>query len=60
MELHIGLDDQQRKDIAQGLNTLLADSYSLYIKTHNFHWNVEGPHFTSLHTLSVSPESKRA
>lgn len=51
MELHIGLDDQQRKNIAQGLNTLLADSYSLYIKTHNFHWNVEGPHFTSLHAL---------
>lgn len=51
MDIHIGLNDQQRQDIAHGLNVLLADSYSLYIKTHNFHWNVEGPHFTSLHTL---------
>ncbi|MEJ2760178.1 MAG: DNA starvation/stationary phase protection protein, partial [Gammaproteobacteria bacterium] len=37
--------------IAQGLSRLLADSYTLYLKTHNFHWNVTGPMFTTLHTL---------
>lgn len=51
MELHIGMSDEQRKSVAQGLSKLLADSYMLYLKTHNFHWNVTGPHFSTLHTL---------
>ena len=49
MDIHIGLSDEQREDIAEGLIVLLANSYALYIKTHNFHWNVEGPLFSELH-----------
>ena len=49
MDIHIGLSDEQREDIAEGLIILLANSYALYIKTHNFHWNVEGPLFSELH-----------
>lgn len=51
MELNIGIDPKQRKDIANGLSKLLADSYSLYLKTHNYHWNVTGPQFNTLHTM---------
>ncbi len=51
MEIDIGLTKAQREKIADGLSHLLADSYSLYLKTHNFHWNVTGPMFTALHTL---------
>lgn len=51
MEINIGLNDAQRKAIADGLSKLLADSYSLYIKTHNYHWNVTGPQFNALHTM---------
>ena len=51
MKIDIGLSDQERKNIADGLAKLLADSYTLYLKTHNFHWNVTGPHFKSLHVL---------
>ena len=40
-----------RKEVAEALSQLLADSYTLYLKTHNFHWNVTGPMFTTLHTL---------
>ena len=42
---------QQKKDIAQGLSVLLTDSYTLYLKTHNFHWNVVGPMFQALHLM---------
>ncbi len=49
--IDIGIDAPQRKAIAQGLSHLLADSYTLYLKTHNFHWNVTGPMFQTLHTL---------
>jgi starvation-inducible DNA-binding protein len=49
--MNIGLTTQQREDIAAGLSRLLADSYTLYLKTHNYHWNVTGPQFGSLHTL---------
>ena len=49
--LHIGLTDAQRKTTIQGLSRLLADTYSLYLKTHYFHWNVTGPYFKSLHEL---------
>ena len=51
MKIDIGLSDEQREHIARGLGKLLADSYTLYLKTHNFHWNVTGPHFKSLHVL---------
>lgn len=51
MNINIGMSDAQRETIAKGLAKLLADSYSLYIKTHNYHWNVTGPHFNSLHTM---------
>jgi len=51
MELNIGIDPKQREEIATGLSKLLADSYSLYLKTHNYHWNVTGPQFNTLHTM---------
>ena len=43
--------ESDRKQIAEGLSRLLADSYTLYLKTHNFHWNVTGPMFQTLHTM---------
>ncbi|MEW5972724.1 MAG: Dps family protein [Pseudomonadota bacterium] len=49
--INIGLDDKQRQAIAGGLSRLLADSYSLFLMTHNFHWNVVGPQFNALHTM---------
>lgn len=51
MKIDIGIDEAQRQEIAAGLSRLLADSYTLYLKTHNFHWNVTGPMFSTLHTL---------
>ncbi len=51
MKIDIGLSDTQRNQIAEGLSKLLADSYTLYLKTQNFHWNVTGPHFKSLHLM---------
>lgn len=51
MKINIGIDEDQRKAIAHGLSVLLADSYTLYLKTHNYHWNVTGPMFQTLHTL---------
>ena len=51
MDLNIGIDTKQREQIADGLSRLLADSYSLYLKTHNYHWNVTGPQFNSLHLM---------
>jgi len=47
----IGIADEQRKSISAGLSTLLADSYTLYLMTHNFHWNVTGLQFNSLHIM---------
>ncbi|PSN18256.1 DNA starvation/stationary phase protection protein [filamentous cyanobacterium CCP5] len=47
----IGISEDSRKAIADGLSRLLADTYTLYLKTHNFHWNVTGPRFQSLHTM---------
>lgn len=49
--INIGIPEQQRKEIANGLSKLLADTYTLYLKTHNFHWNVTGPMFSTLHTM---------
>ncbi|NND64574.1 MAG: DNA starvation/stationary phase protection protein [Gammaproteobacteria bacterium] len=51
MDIEIGIDARQRQLIADGLAKLLADSYTLYLKTHNYHWNVTGPLFNTLHTM---------
>jgi starvation-inducible DNA-binding protein len=51
MEINIGIGSEDRKAIAAGLSRLLADSYSLYLKTHYFHWNVTGPMFQTLHLM---------
>ncbi len=51
MEIDTGIPAPQRKTIAEGLSRVLADSYTLYLKTHNFHWNVTGPMFHTLHTM---------
>jgi starvation-inducible DNA-binding protein len=49
MEINIGINEENRKDIADALSKVLADSYMLYLKTHNYHWNVTGELFHSLH-----------
>ena len=51
MELNTGIDKADRESIAAGLARLLADSYTLYLKTHNYHWNVTGPQFNTLHLM---------
>ncbi|RUL76849.1 Dps family protein [Dyella choica] len=51
MDTSIGIARQDRDTIARQLSKLLADTYSLYLKSHSFHWNVTGPHFNSLHTM---------
>ncbi|MCB1746203.1 MAG: DNA starvation/stationary phase protection protein [Gammaproteobacteria bacterium] len=51
MDINIGISDSDRADIASGLARMLADSYTLYLKTHNYHWNVTGAQFQTLHTL---------
>jgi len=50
-KIDIGIGKDQRKAIADGLSRLLADEYTLYLKTHNFHWNVTGPMFNTLHLM---------
>lgn len=49
--VNIGIDEQHRGEIATGLSRLLADTYTLYLKTHNYHWNVTGPMFQTLHLM---------
>ncbi len=49
--MDIGISDQNRAEIAEGLSRLLADTYTLYLKTHYFHWNVTGPMFQTLHLM---------
>ena len=51
MAIDIGITEKDRAEIAQGLSRLLADTYTLYLKTHNFHWNVKGPMFQTLHLM---------
>ena len=51
MTIDIGISEAHRKKIADGLSRLLADTYTLYLKTHNFHWNVTGPMFQTLHLM---------
>ncbi len=50
-KINIGIEDADRKQIADGLSLLLADSFTLYMKTHSFHWNVTGPMFQTLHVM---------
>jgi len=49
--IQIGIPEKQRQAISNGLSQLLADTYTLYLTTHNFHWNVTGPQFNTLHTM---------
>lgn len=49
--INIGIDEKERKQVCRGLNKLLADSYLLYLKTQNYHWNVTGKMFQPLHTM---------
>lgn len=51
MRVDIGINEAKRKRIAKGLSSLLADTYTLYLKTHNYHWNVTGPMFETLHLM---------
>lgn len=51
MAIDIGINEGQREQIADGLKVLLADSYTLYLQTHNFHWNITGPQFRELHLM---------
>lgn len=50
-KLNTGISDSDRKSIVEGLSRLLAETYTLYLKTHNFHWNVTGPQFRTLHLM---------
>ena len=54
MPINIGIEEQDRREIAQGLSNLLADTYTLYLKTHHFHWNVTGPMFNTLHLMFMT------
>ncbi|MBH0190682.1 MAG: DNA starvation/stationary phase protection protein, partial [Nitrospira sp.] len=51
LQIDLGIEPAQRKAIAEGLAKVLADTYTLYLKTHNFHWNVTGPMFQTLHLM---------
>ena len=52
--INIGITDKDRKTIAEGLGRVLADTYTLYLKTHNYHWNVTGPMFQTLHLMFMT------
>lgn len=51
LKIDIGIGENDRKKIAEGLSHFLADSFTLYLKTHNFHWNITGPMFNTLHVM---------
>ncbi len=57
--IDIGINAGDREKIANGLSALLADSYTLYLMTHNFHWNVTGPDFNSLHQMFMTQYSEQ-
>ncbi|WP_198508693.1 Dps family protein [Polynucleobacter brandtiae] len=59
MGIDIGISELNRKKIAEGLCNLLADSYTLYLMTHNFHWNVKGPQFNTLHNMFMAQYSEQ-
>ena len=52
--INIGISEKDRKNIAAGLARMQADTYTLYLKTHNFHWNVTGPMFQTLHLMFMA------
>ena len=54
MKIDIGISEPERVQIVEGLSRLLADTYTLYLKTHNFHWNVTGPMFNTLHLMFMA------
>ncbi len=56
--INTGITDEHRAAIAQGLSRLLADTYTLYLSTHNFHWNVTGPMFNTLHAMFMAQYSE--
>jgi starvation-inducible DNA-binding protein len=60
LAIDIGISPKHRTKIADGLSRLLADTYTLYLKTHNFHWNVTGPHFNSLHAMFMTQYTEMA
>ena len=60
MTIDIGISSDERAKIANGLSRLLADSYTLYLKTHNFHWNITGPMFMTLHRMFEEQYSELA
>lgn len=53
-EIDIGISAKQRENISKGLSRMLADSFFLYLKTHNYHWNVNGPMFQTLHVMFMN------
>lgn len=59
-DINIGIDAESRQNIAAGLSRVLADTYTLYLKTHNFHWNVTGPMFASLHQMFATQYTELA
>lgn len=60
MNLNIGIESAKAEEIAKGLSRLLAESYTLYLKTHKYHWNVTGPSFQTLHTMFETQYSELA
>lgn len=54
VSINIGISEVDRKEVAEGLSRMLADTYTLYLKTHNFHWNVTGPMFQTLHLMFMT------
>jgi len=56
--IHIGIGEKDRAAIADGLSRLLADTYTLYLTTHNFHWNVTGPMFNTLHAMFMAQHTE--
>ena len=59
LTIDIGIKSSDREKIVAGLSALLADSYTLYLMTHNFHWNVKGPQFNSLHNMFMTQYSEQ-
>src|SRR5688572_14745323 len=60
VQIDIGIAKKDRLEIARGLGSLLADTYTLYLKTHNFHWNVTGPMFQTLHLMFETQYNEHA
>ncbi len=60
MNINTGISESHRQEISAQLSRLLADSYTLYLKTHNYHWNVTGPQFNTLHTMFETQYSELA